>query len=54
VAGYEVSRCPLKLWERAILDGYSVFRQIHAANGGWIIGDRALRTIGYAPLEAIK
>ena len=51
VTGYEVAQCPLKLWERAILDGYDVFRQIRAAEGGWIIGDRALRTIRYAPLE---
>lgn len=52
VAGYEVSQCPLKLWERAILDGYEVFRNIRAAEGGWIIGDRARRTIEYAPLES--
>lgn len=52
VAGYEVSQCPLKLWERAILDGYKVFRQIKAAQGGWIIGDRAKRSIHYEPLEA--
>lgn len=51
VAGYEVSQCRLKLWERAILEGYEVFRQIRAAEGGWVIGDRALRTIRYAPLE---
>lgn len=51
VTGYEVSQCPLKLWERAILDGYAVFRQIRQNKGGWIIGDRALRTIRYAPLE---
>jgi hypothetical protein len=54
VAGYEVSKCPLKLWERAILDGYRVFRQLRDAQGGWIIGDRALRTICYAPLESKK
>ena len=54
VAGYEVSQCPLKLWERAILEGYEVFRQIRAAEGGWVIGDRALRTIRYAPLESIE
>jgi hypothetical protein len=54
VAGYEVSQCPLKLWERAILEGYAVFRQIRAAEGGWVIGDRALRTIRYAPLESIE
>lgn len=54
VTGYEVSQCPLKLWERAILEGYEVFRQIRAAEGGWVIGDRALRTIRYAPLEAVE
>jgi hypothetical protein len=52
VTGYEVSQCPLKLWEKAILEGYKVFRQIRAARGGWIIGDRTLRTIHYASLEA--
>jgi hypothetical protein len=51
VSGYEVSQCTLKLWEKAILEGYAVFRQIRAANGGWIIGDRDLRTIRFEPLE---
>ena len=54
VAGYEVSHCPLKLWERAVLEGYEVFRQIRAAEGGWVIGDRALRTIRYAALESME
>lgn len=54
VAGFEVSRCPLKLWERAILDGYSVFRKLKANNGGWIIGDRAARSIQFAPLAQSK
>ena len=54
VAGYEVSQCPLKLWERAILEGYEVFRQIRAAEGGWVVGDRALRTIRYEALESIE
>lgn len=54
VIGYEVAQCPLKLSERAILDGYEVFRQIRAAEGGWVIGDRALRTIRYAPLEVME
>lgn len=51
VAGYEVSGCPPKLWERAILDGYEVFRQMRDAQGGWIVGDRDARTIRYEPLE---
>lgn len=54
VTGYEVSQCPLKLWERAILEGYEVFRQIRATEGGWVIGDRTLRTIRYAPLESME
>ncbi|GKT00809.1 nucleoside triphosphate pyrophosphohydrolase family protein [Acidovorax sp. SUPP3434] len=49
-SGYEVSQCPLKLWERAILDGYVVFRQIRDAKGGWVIGNRAARKISFEPL----
>ncbi|HBO1290825.1 pyrophosphatase [Pseudomonas aeruginosa] len=52
VSGYEVEKCPLKLWEKAILDGYSVFRQIKKNQGGWIIGNRKERTLQYMPLES--
>ena len=51
VHGYEVEECPLKLWERAILDGYKVFRQMREKNGGIVIGDRKNRTIGYRAIE---
>lgn len=51
VAGYEVDQCPLNLWERAVLEGYSVFRKVRSAKGGWVIGDRKARTISYRPLE---
>ncbi|MDM5077237.1 nucleoside triphosphate pyrophosphohydrolase family protein [Aeromonas media] len=54
VSGYEVEKCPLKLWEKAILDGYVVFRQLKANQGGWIIGNRIERTIKYMPLESDK
>ncbi len=47
VRGYEVEQCPLRLWERAILDGYAVFRQVRDNNGGLMIGDREARTIVY-------
>ena len=47
VRGYEVEQCPLWLWEKAILDGYRVFRQIVENNGGTVIGDRNSRTISY-------
>lgn len=49
-SGYEVSQCPLKQWERAILEGYAVFRQVRDANGGWVVGNRATRTISFEPL----
>jgi hypothetical protein len=50
VQGYEVEACPLKLWERAILDGYAVFRQVREHNGGIVIGNRDDRTIRYKPI----
>lgn len=50
IAGYEVEQCPLKLWERAILDGYEVFRQIRDAKRGIIVGNRSERTISFEPL----
>lgn len=54
VSGYEVDACPPKLWERAILDGFSVFRQLRKAEGGWIACDRATRTIRYEALESME
>ena len=47
VQGYEVEDCPLKLWERAILKGYEVFRLVRDNNGGIVVGDRKDRTIEY-------
>lgn len=51
VSGYEVSQCPLKLWERAILDSFVVFRQLREEQGGWVLGDRTMRTIRFEPLS---
>lgn len=51
VQGYEVEACPLKLWERAILDGYKVFRQVRDSKGGIVVGNRENRTITYRPIE---
>jgi hypothetical protein len=47
VKGFEVDKLPLKLWEKSILQGYQVFRQVRAAKGGWIVGDRSARTVRY-------
>ncbi len=51
VRGYEVERCPLRLWEDAILQGYDVFRQIRAKNGGIVTGDRENRRVSYKPAK---
>lgn len=47
VQGYEVEKCPLKLWEDAILQGYAVFRKVRENDGGIVIGDREKRTLLY-------
>ena len=47
VRGYEVEQCPLKLWERSILQGYEVFRQLLYNQGGIVVGDREARSISY-------
>lgn len=49
VLGYEVEKCPLKLWEDSILEGYKVFRKVRDNKGGIVIGDRETRTIKYKP-----
>jgi len=51
VAGYEVEKCPLRLWEKAILDSYKVFRKLKKHNGGIVIGNRNKRTLRYKHLE---
>ena len=50
IQGYEVEACPLSLWERAILDGYKVFRRVRENNGGIVVGNRVARTIEYKPI----
>lgn len=50
VQGYEVERCPLKLWEDAIIQGYRVFREVKRNNGGIVIGNRVDRKLSYRPL----
>ncbi|MCT8947816.1 pyrophosphatase [Pseudomonas iridis] len=51
VSGYEIEDCPLSLWERAILDGYRVFRKLKEHKCGIIVGNRTDRTIEFQPLE---
>ena len=54
VKGYEVEKCPLRLWERAILEGYKVFRQVKKNEGGIVIGNLKNGTISYEPLPKPK
>lgn len=51
VRGYEVDKCPLYLWEKAILQGFEVFRQVRDNGGGIVIGNRDTRTLCYKLLE---
>jgi hypothetical protein len=52
VRGYEVERCPYSLFEKAILDGYSVFRELKKHGGGIVIGNRAERSLTFKRLES--
>ena len=54
VKGYEVEKCPLRLWERAILEGYKVFQQVKKNEGGLVIGNLKNGTISYEPLPKPK
>ena len=47
VSGFEVDQCPLSQWEKAILQGYEVFRQLVQNSGGTVFGCRKRRTIKY-------
>jgi len=51
VSGYEVDRCPLWQWEKAILDGFRIFREIRrpANRGGTVIVDIRNHSIEFNP-----
>lgn len=51
VEGYEVDVCPLWQWERAILEGFKVFRQLRDAGSGVVTVDMDAHSISFAPLE---
>ena len=50
VNGYEVDSCPLWLWEKAILDGYAVFRCLRSARRGLVVADLNDRAIHFKPV----
>lgn len=51
VRGYEVEKCPYSLFEKAIIDGYSVFRDLKKYERGIIVGNRMERSIVFKPTE---
>lgn len=51
VDGYEVARCPLWQWEKAILDGFEVFRQLRDAGSGIIEINLGARTLTFKSLN---
>lgn len=51
VRGYEVENCPLQLWVKAIIQGYTVFNQVVENKGGIIVGSRKERTLEFKKLN---
>jgi NTP pyrophosphatase (non-canonical NTP hydrolase) len=51
VRGYEVDTCPLWQWEKAILDGYAVFRKLREHRRGIVTADLLNRSIGFSELK---
>lgn len=47
VRGFEVERCPLWQWEKAILDGFAVFRRLRAERRGIVVADLKRHTIRF-------
>jgi NTP pyrophosphatase (non-canonical NTP hydrolase) len=50
--GLEVSHRAAWEWERAIFDGYRVWRQLRDAGSGIVVGDLYARTLNYEPVPA--
>jgi NTP pyrophosphatase (non-canonical NTP hydrolase) len=49
VTGYEVDQCPLWQWEKAILDGFEVFRKLRAHRRGIVTADLLERSVTFKP-----
>ena len=50
VHGYEVEKCPLWQWEKAILDGFAIFRKLRLHRRGIVIVDLKKRSISFKEL----
>ena len=49
VRGFEVDQCPLWQWEKAILDGFGVFRRLKVERRGIVIADLRKHSIAFKP-----
>ena len=49
VTGYEVDQCPLWQWEKAILDGFDVFRKLRTHRRGIVSADLLERSVTFKP-----
>jgi len=47
VRGYEAEQLPLWLWERAIIQGYAVFRELRLHRRGIVTADLTKRKISF-------
>jgi MazG C-terminal domain len=53
IRGYEVEHVPLWQWEKAILDGYKIFRLLKSGSGGRVAWDLRSRTLSWTPPQKI-
>lgn len=51
VEGYEVARCKLWQWEKAILTGFEIFRELQLHRGGTVTVDMERHTISFEPFK---
>ena len=49
VRGFEVDKCPLWQWEKAILDGFKVFRRLKVERRGIVVADLRKRSLTFKP-----
>lgn len=52
VKGYEVEKCPLRQWERAILKGFEVFRALKSKKQGIVTVDLTRRTLHFRSIRS--
>jgi NTP pyrophosphatase (non-canonical NTP hydrolase) len=52
-AGLEVNRCATGDWEKAILHGFEVWREVERNKGGTIFADLDARSLTYSPKRSV-